>query len=127
METSEHYFFNTKKTCPICQIEFTTNEMCFSSCSHIFCIKCTIKLKTKKCPICRQDMYTCIIYERKGERVYYKTISVGIGYIVAAPRPQDPSLDRCYACVKMKNCDCYSTNVYHLFHGDEENFYKAFE
>jgi len=41
--------------CPICLESLNNKFSCKTPCAHNFCLKCFLKLKDLKCPICRQS------------------------------------------------------------------------
>lgn len=130
--TTHTSFFTKKRTCPICMDENHIEQMGFASCSHTFCHACVRRLASRKCPLCSSDLRWCIVFVRKGERVYIQTLRSGppSPRSESPPPPrsrydQDPDLPRCYACWRMRSCDCCEEDVYHLFDGDEEAFYSG--
>lgn len=46
--------------CPICYEELQKRIFCITPCRHKICLVCIVKMKTKSCPICRNDLSNLI-------------------------------------------------------------------
>lgn len=46
--------------CPICYEELQNRIFCIMPCKHKICLVCIVKMKTKTCPICRNDLSNLI-------------------------------------------------------------------
>ena len=47
--------------CPVCFEEIKMK--CITSCQHVICIECLIKLHKPECPLCRKNLATDLQFE----------------------------------------------------------------
>ena len=65
--------------CPICLSDVNNVFKVTTSCKHVFCLQCFVKLKDFLCPLCRKDFEECLPSAIKEIIRLNSTYSQGIG------------------------------------------------
>lgn len=63
--------------CCVCYETFESKIKCVLPCNHTICLQCTLKLKTKTCVMCRQDISDCFPEEEQetSARVTFQVVT----------------------------------------------------